>query len=63
MTKQTELDRFAAEAVKAVEELASLRDNRDPDAFDAALSRALILLGSVVLWLRTWGQDAIDAQE
>jgi hypothetical protein len=51
----TEQARFAQAAHDAVEELAARRDLLllDPAACAETIQRALILLGSMVLWLRT----------
>lgn len=50
----TEHERFAQAATDAVEELAARRDLLavDPEACAETIQRALILLGSMVLWLR-----------
>lgn len=57
----TELERFTAEAAKAVEELAGLRDQdlADPAKVRAALTRCLILTGSMALWLRCQAGDVL----
>lgn len=56
----TERERFAQAAADAVEELAARRDvlERDPSATGETIQRALILLGSMVLWLRAELDDS-----
>lgn len=57
----SELDRFTRAAQESVEELAGIRDSveRDPELLAAALSRSLVLMGSMCLWLRCCAQEAL----